>query len=214
MSIFKRFEPAGTEQSEKSNPNGFLTGLVIGVLLYIFFIAYSSPDFFIFRSGEQSFDEEERSFQDFKPEEICRVERIVDGDTIVVISEGQPVRVRLIGVDTPETVKPNSEAEPFGAEATQYTANRIAAFNNIVLLRADGDSRDRYGRRLSLVYLGRDGTCLLNEELIRHGLARAEPQYRYSEAMKVRFQKAETEAKAEGLGIWSLPQKSEEGAKK
>lgn len=210
MPIFKRFDP---EQEGKPHSNGFLTGLVIGVLLYIFFVAYSTPDFFVFRSQEQAFDQGEQSPQDYKPEEVCRVERIVDGDTIVVVSEGKSVRVRFIGVDTPETVKPNSEAEPFGAEATQYTANRIAAFNNIVLLRSDGDLRDRYGRRLSMVYLGRDGTSLLNEELIRHGLAKAEPQYHYSEAMKVRFQKAENEAKAEGVGIWSLPQKPDEGKK-
>ena len=128
MPIFKRFDP---EQEGKPNSNGFLTGLVIGVLLYIFFVAYSTPDFFVSRSQEQAFDQGEQSPQDYKPEEVCRVERIVDGDTIVVVSEGKSVRVRFIGVDTPETVKPNSEAEPFGAEAAQYTANRIAAFNNI-----------------------------------------------------------------------------------
>ena len=56
-----------------------------------------------------------------------------------------------------------------------------------------------------MVYLGQDGTELLNEELIRRGLGKAELQYNYSDAMKLRFQKAENEAKAEQLGIWSLP---------
>jgi micrococcal nuclease len=79
----------------------------------------------------------------------------------------------------------------------------------MVVLRSDGDLVDRYGRRLSLVYLGRDGTDLLNEELIRRGLGGYEPQYNYSKSMKLRFQNAENEAKSERIGIWSLPESTD-----
>ncbi|MGI5831172.1 MAG: thermonuclease family protein [Thermoguttaceae bacterium] len=196
------------EQNPNAKPGGFLIGLVIGAVIYFLFIASSDPG--IFRGNSQpDVPKNEQSTANYKAEELCRVERVVDGDTIVVVSDGASVRVRLIGVDTPETAKPKTDPQPFGVEATAYTTNRIAAFNNMVVLRSDGDLVDRYGRRLSLVYLGRDGTDLLNEELIRRGLGVYEPQYNYSKSMKLRFQNAENEAKSERIGIWSLPESTD-----
>lgn len=207
MGLFRNKENFDQEHKGGNRPDGFLIGLLIGILLYFMFVSSQDPNFFrrIFSTDRPFFDQSEQSSEDYNPEELCRVDRVVDGDTIIVISEGRSVRVRLIGVDTPETVKPKTPAQPYGPEATSYTKNRISAFNNQVFLRRDGDPIDRYGRRLALVYLGRDGTDLLNEELIRHGLGKAELQYNYSDSMKLRFQKAEDEAKSEQLGIWSLP---------
>lgn len=207
MELFHNKENYKREHKGGNRPDGFLIGLLIGVLLYFMFVSSRDPSFFqrIFSTDRPYFDQNEQSSPDYEPEEICRVDHVVDGDTIVVISKDKPVRVRLIGVDTPETVKPKTPAQPYGPEATNYTKNRISAFNNQVFLRRDGDPVDRYGRRLALVYLGHDGTDLLNEELIRHGLGRAELQYNYSDAMKLRFQNAENEARSEQLGIWSLP---------
>ncbi|MCL2305831.1 MAG: thermonuclease family protein [Planctomycetaceae bacterium] len=127
-----------------------------------------------------------------------RVERCVDGDTIIV--EGK-IRVRLIGANTPETVKPNWPVEPFGPEASEFTKTAIENAGNQVRLESDGDQTDRYKRQLAMVYV--DGV-LLNEELIRQGLAVAETQYRYSKEMKTRFKAAEEEAKKAKRGIWSL----------
>lgn len=136
--------------------------------------------------------------------ERCRVERCVDGDTLVVVSREGYERVRLIGSNTPETVRPNSPVEPFGPEATDFTRKRIEETKNQVVLEADGDLIDKYGRRLALVWLGKESTVLLNEELIRNGLARAETQYNYSRAIKDRFITAQQRAQSEKLGIWSL----------
>jgi micrococcal nuclease len=124
-----------------------------------------------------------------------RVERTVDGDTLVLADRE---RVRLIGVNAPETVKPNSPVEPWGPEASAFTRNFVGG--GIVHLQFDGPRRDQYGRLLAYVWVN---DRMLNEELLRAGLARYEPQYHYSGAMKSRFRKAQEEAQAARRGIWS-----------
>jgi micrococcal nuclease len=126
-----------------------------------------------------------------------RVERVVDGDTLVLADLDE--HVRLIGADTPETVKPNWPVEPWGPEATAFTGQFLAGGQ--VRLEFDGEPRDKYGRILAYVWVG---DRMLNEELIRAGLARAELQYHYSTAMKTRFRHAEAEARAARRGIWSI----------
>ena len=127
---------------------------------------------------------------------LYRVARVVDGDTLVLADPRE--RVRLIGADTPETVKPDWPVERWGPEASQFTKEFLA--EGEVRLEFDGPPRDKYGRILAYVWVGRR---MLNEELLRAGLARAELQYPYSAAMKARFRRAEAEARATGRGIWS-----------
>ena len=129
---------------------------------------------------------------------MYRVARVVDGDTLVLAGGGKE-RVRLIGADTPETVKPNCPVEPWGPEASQFTKDFLAG--GAVRLEFDGDPHDKYGRILAYVWVG---DRMLNEELLRAGLARAELQYHYSKAMKARFHRAESEARAARRGIWSV----------
>jgi micrococcal nuclease len=120
---------------------------------------------------------------------------VVDGDTLVL---GNRCRVRLIGADTPETVRPNYPVEPFGPEATQFTTRFVAGGE--VRLQFDGPRKDKYDRFLAHVWVG---DRLLEEELLRAGLAVAETQYHYSAAMKDRFRRAEAEAQAAHRAIWS-----------
>lgn len=129
--------------------------------------------------------------------QIYVVKRVVDGDTLE-LADG--TRVRLLGVDTPETVHPTKPVEPFGPEASRYTKQRVEG--KTVTLEFDKERQDRYGRTLAYVTI--DG-ALLNEELIRQGLGRAQLQYPYSNLMKRRFRAAEDEAKEARRGIWSLP---------
>jgi micrococcal nuclease len=124
-----------------------------------------------------------------------RVERVVDGDTLVLAGGD---RVRLIGADTPETVMPGHPVEPWGPEATQLTRDFVAGGE--VRLEFDGPRQDKYGRNLAHVWVG---DRLLEEELIRAGLATAETGYPYSSAMKARLLRAQAEAQAAGRGIWS-----------
>jgi micrococcal nuclease len=127
---------------------------------------------------------------------VYQVEYVYDGDTLL-LTTGQ--RVRLIGVDTPETVQRDHPVEPFGPEATQFTRAFVAGGE--VRLEFDRERLDRYGRSLAYVWIG---DRMLNEELVRAGLARFEPQYHYSETMKRRFRVAEENAKLAQRGMWAL----------
>jgi len=131
---------------------------------------------------------------------IYRVQRVIDGDTLELVG-GE--RVRLIGADTPETKRPNWPVEPWGPEATEFTRRFLGLPEESrpeVRLEFDGPRRDRYGRLLAYVWV--DGR-MLNEELIRRGLARARTEFDYSPAMKARFLAAQSEAQQARVGIWS-----------
>ncbi len=97
----------------------------------------------------------------------ARVERVVDGDTILVRIDGRRERVRYIGIDTPESVKPGTRVQCFGKAAAE--ANRRLVEGRDVRLEYDAEARDRYGRLLAYVY--RDD-LLVNAELIRGGYAK------------------------------------------
>ena len=121
------------------------------------------------------------------------VERVVDGDTIVVAGVG---RVRLIGVDTPETVDPRRPVEFFGREASAF-AKRLLEGKR-VRLEFDQQRTDRYGRTLAYVWLP-DGP-MANAEIIRRGFGHAYTRFpfRYMDE----FRQLEREARLAGHGLW------------
>lgn len=123
------------------------------------------------------------------------VRRAVDGDTLL-LDDG--TRVRLIGVNAPESVRPDYPVEAWGPEASQFTRDFVAG--GAVRLEFDRERLDQHGRMLAYVYVG---DRLLNEELVEQGFARYEPQYFYSEAMKRRFRQAQERARSAQRGIWS-----------
>ncbi len=112
---------------------------------------------------------------------------VIDGDTIVV---NYKIKVRLIGIDTPES------GEFFYEEAKRYLTG--AVHKKRVLLKYGDRARDRFGRVLAYVYLD-DGT-FLNEELIRRGFG--EVFHRDDYEFKERFLKLQEYAKRERKGIW------------
>lgn len=128
-------------------------------------------------------------------EGVYRVARVVDGDTLLLDDDR---RVRLIGVDAPESVKPDHPVEPLGPEATDFTRRFVSAGE--VRLQFDRERIDQYGRTLAYVWVG---DRLLNEELLRAGLARFEPRYDYSQAMKTRFRRAADEARETRRGLFA-----------
>ena len=123
------------------------------------------------------------------------VERAVDGDTLLFADH---TRIRLLGVDTPETKRPDTPVEPWGPEAHEFTRQHVEGRR--VRLEFDKERFDKYERVLAYVYLG---DWFLNEELIRAGMGRAITNHPYSEAMKHRFRAAEREARENRRGIWS-----------
>jgi len=141
-------------------------------------------------------------------EGVFELVRVVDGDTLIVgdsTDRAKQYRVRLIGADTPEVVRPNTPIEPFGQEASDFTKTMIAEASNQVRIAFDGEQVDRYNRVLAMVYLtmpdGRE--VWLNELLIREGLAHARLEYRYSQGSKLAFALAEVEARKNKKNLWN-----------
>ena len=121
------------------------------------------------------------------------VERVVDGDTIIVRGIG---RVRLIGVDTPETVHPGRPVEFFGKEASAFTRRLVDGKR--VRLEYDQQRTDRYGRTLAYVHLP-DGT-FVNAEIIRRGYGHAYTRFPFRHLD--RFRGLERDALRAGRGLW------------
>ncbi len=132
------------------------------------------------------------------PPGIHNVERVVDGDTLILST--RRVRVRLQGVDTPETVREFTPVEPWGPEASAFTKAFVDDAHGKLRVEIDGEPLDQYGRHLAFLW---HGDRLLNEELVRRGLARATLQYDFSEGKKERLRRAQHDAKRARAGIWS-----------
>lgn len=137
------------------------------------------------------------SAPEFLSEGLHEVARVVDGDTLLLASGA---RVRLQGIDTPETVQPDQPVEAWGPEANRFTKNFIANAANRVQLTFSLERKDRYDRFLAFVW---NGNVMLNEELVRAGLANARLDFRFSGIMKNRLAKAQDDARRAGRGIWS-----------
>ena len=136
------------------------------------------------------------------PGEAATVIRVVDGDTIHARLNGVDEKVRIIGLDSPETSKPGTPVECFAREATA-AAKRLMKPGDPILLQPDPtqDTRDRYDRLLAHVFLA-DGT-LFAETMIRQGDA---IHYVYDGVPSIhadRLAAAEDAAKASQVGLWS-----------
>ena len=129
---------------------------------------------------------------------IARVERVIDGDTLVVRYQGESQTVRLIGVDTPESVHPTQRVEHFGLEASAFTKARLDRQPVELVADRTGDTVDAYGRLLRLVYL--DGE-LFNATLIRQGYGHAIRGFDYS--MRREFIALENQARSQRRGLWA-----------
>lgn len=130
------------------------------------------------------------------------VDRIVDGDTIDVVIDGIDgvERVRLTGIDTPETKRPDTPVECFGPEATAFVERELPPGTRVRLER-DVVGRDDFGRLLAYVYRADDGV-FVNLEIVRQGYARPltiPPNVTHSSV----FVDAARAAEADDVGLWS-----------
>ena len=127
------------------------------------------------------------------------VVRVVDGDTVVVRTGSHDERVRYIGVDTPESVKPGTPVQCFAKAAS--AANKRLVQGQEVRLVHDAEARDRYGRTLAYVYRKRDG-LFVNAELVRRGYAKPltiPPNVAHAPELR----RLAATARRDGRGLWS-----------
>lgn len=127
------------------------------------------------------------------------VVRVVDGDTIRVSVQGKEETIRLLLVDTPESVKPNHPVEPFGLECSEFAKKTLSG--KTVELEIGDPERDKYERLLAYVWI--DG-IMFNEMLLQEGLARVAYVYPPNDKYEDRFRDIENVAKRAGNGIWSI----------
>ena len=135
------------------------------------------------------------------------VTKVVDGDTLHVELNGKKEKVRLIGVDTPETKHPRKGKEFYGEEAYLFTKNKLEG--KAVFLEFDVSQRDRYGRLLAYVWTAKPKQVPISEyedimfniQLLKKGYARlmaVPPNVKYVYL----FREYATQARKEGAGIW------------
>ncbi len=139
------------------------------------------------------------------------VTRVIDGDTIEVRMSGETYKVRLIGINTPEST---TRVEPYGKEAAEFTKSQL--LGKKVYLEKDVSETDKYGRLLRYVWLKKPSeltdseirTKMFNAILVLEGYAQAAtypPDVKYAEY----FAKYEAEARENNRGLWALEGKTE-----
>lgn len=153
----------------------------------------------VFIGQEQGwFDKTSQTAQQNNPG-LYSIDHFVDGDTIAIDMDGKTENIRMIGIDTPETHKPNSPVQCYGPAASAYVKNLIGGQK--VRLESDPKStnRDRYDRLLRYVYL--PDNRLIEAEIIKNGYGFAYTQFPFTKSDEfVSYQNA---AKSAGKGLWS-----------
>ncbi len=147
------------------------------------------------------------TLHDIKPPDFSKliaypVLGVTDGDTIRVSIDDKPVIVRLIGVDTPETVHPSKPVQRYGKEASRFTTNLLMGEQVYLDTEPQQGPTDRYGRTLAYVYRAPDG-LFVNAEIIRQGYGHAYTQFpcKYTEE----FRQLERFARQAEKGLWAEP---------
>lgn len=128
------------------------------------------------------------------------VDFVIDGDTVDFIIDGREERVRLIGIDTPETKRPNWPVECFGPEATAFM-QELLPIGTPVRIERDIVNRDDYGRILGYVYRAEDG-IFVNYEMMRQGFAQP-LSIRPNTAFAQMFADAARAAERDEAGLWA-----------
>lgn len=134
------------------------------------------------------------------PKDTYPVAKVVDGDTIDIVMSGKSVRVRLIGLDTPEIVDPRKPVQCFAKEASDKAKEILVGQSVRIEGDPSQDRYDKYGRLLAYVYLP-DGT-LFNKYMIAEGYGH-EYTYHLPYKHQAEFKAAEKKAREEKKGLWT-----------
>ncbi|WAW14571.1 thermonuclease family protein [Peptostreptococcus equinus] len=150
----------------------------------------------------------------------AKVSKVVDGDTIEVLVNNQTYKLRMIGIDTPETFHPSKSVQFYGKEASDFTKNNLS--DKTVYLQKDVSDTDKYGRLLRYVWIARPSsnepsqeeiiTSMYNAKLVKEGYAHAstyQPDSKYSSI----FASLQNEAQSKSLGLWNQTAETEFNSK-
>jgi micrococcal nuclease len=131
---------------------------------------------------------------------VYRVIHVLDGDTFKVKINGQEIIVRMLGINTPETVDPRRPEECFGAKASHETKSILAGNYVRLVLNKNREATDKYGRYLAYVF--REDGLNVNEYLLSNGYAR---EYTYGKPYSEQrnYKRIEKIAQVAGMGLWS-----------
>lgn len=172
----------------KNKKKGFLTGIITSIIVFLCYNFLPADIFNNTNHPNPSLAADE-----------AYVIKVIDGDTLKVsIGGSENERVRMLGIDTPESVHPDANKNTKnGKIASNYTKSKLEG--KTVKLEFDKEKRDKYGRLLAYVYLDNK---MFNEVLLEEGYASVliiSPNNRYEKE----FRNIEKEAKAKKIGFWS-----------
>ncbi len=130
-----------------------------------------------------------------------KVTKVIDGDTINVSINGKNQTVRLLGIDTPESVDPRKPVQCFALEASKKLKNFVLGKNVILVSDSTQGDKDKYGRLLRYMYLPNSTKTFINGEMVKQGFAFSYRQYPTKFLNK--FNSFETYARNRSLGLWN-----------
>lgn len=130
--------------------------------------------------------------------EVGTLVRVVDGDTLVVELDGEEERVRLLNIDTPESVHPSQPVECMGPEAAERMQELISPGDQVIL-EFDQERADHYDRLLAGVY---SEEVFLNEQMARDGFG-APVYYAPNDRFLEEIEEAWAQAEADGAGVFA-----------
>ena len=134
--------------------------------------------------------------------ETVTIDRVIDGDTVKVILETEESeRIRLLLIDTPESVHSEIEPQPYGEEASEFAKSVLKKGQTVELERGNPE-RDTYDRLLAYIWI--DDDVNFNQLMIEEGFARVAYVYEPNTMYLDEFEKAEMKAKEDGKNIWSI----------
>ena len=142
----------------------------------------------------------------FAGTQAYEVVEVIDGDTVKLMIDDKLTTVRLIGIDTPETVHPTRPVEPYGKRASEFLQNMLTGGS--VYLEYGAERTDKYGRLLAYLYRAPDG-LFVNLEIVRQGYGRAYTEYPFK--YEHVFVSWDSIAHKHGRGLWKLVQSQEKG---
>ncbi len=132
------------------------------------------------------------------------ITRVVDGDTVIAAIDGEAgeQKIRLLGINTPETVDPRKPVECFGREASNYAKKLLTGLRVLLVADPEADETDKYNRLLRNLYLpdGRE----YNKMMVSEGYAYAYLSFPLNAKHKRDLKNAESEARTAKRGLWSL----------